>query len=93
MELWIISQGKRKLVKVNSIHINHFNGERLVEKETDVGWRETIENYEIWEIIANDCNCVGEYKTEQRALEVLNMICNLLSTSMRDKLILQIPEE
>lgn len=58
MELWIRSQDKGKLIKVNSVYLpNPINANNFFPK-----------------IIANDGDYLGSYKTTKRALEVLDEI-------------------
>lgn len=62
MELWVRSQNKSKLIKVNSVYLpNPINANNFFPK-----------------IIANDGDYLGSYKTEERALEVLDEIQGLL---------------
>ena len=70
MDLWIRSQSKKTLVKINKIEImqqftNNFstNGEKL-----------SIENA----IVGNDNCLLASYKTKERALEVLDEIQKLV---------------
>ena len=57
MELWIRSQGKMKLVKVNYCYIREWQDHFAIEVET-----------------FDSALIVGEYKTKERALEVLDEI-------------------
>lgn len=73
MELWIRSQLKGSLTKVNDL--------RIMQLDKD-GFRVLIEEdaKEGWCIIANDDPCIGTYKTKERALEVLDEIHNRIAT-------------
>ena len=64
MELWIRSQDKTKLVKVDNIA--YMDSSKDYEKEVHSLW--------------NDCKGIlGTYKSKERALEVLDEIQNILS--------------
>lgn len=64
MELWIRSQDKTKLVKVDNIA--YMDSSDDYEKEVHSLW--------------NDCKGIlGTYKSKERALEVLDEIQNILS--------------
>ena len=62
MELWIRSQDKEQLIKVDSVYIFHntFNAEAINFK------------------MMNKCDELGSYTTKERALEVLDEIESLL---------------
>lgn len=62
MELWIRSQGKRKLVKIDNVLLKGINT-RLV-----------IANYKGSNIADESYFLLGEYKSTERALEVLDEI-------------------
>lgn len=78
MELWIRSQEKTKLIKVENIMII----ENVIEEMTILGVSEkqTIQSEVM--IIASD-TLVGTYKTKERAIEVLTEIQNLLKPIRR----------
>ena len=58
MELWVRSQNKSKLIKVNSVYLpSPINADTFFPK-----------------IIANDGDYLGSYETTKRALEVLDEI-------------------
>lgn len=68
MDLWIRSQDKMNLESVHSINVNHLNKKQI------------ICNYEP-DFIGNQGEyyvLLGEYETEERALEVLDEIQNIL---------------
>lgn len=68
MNLWIRSQNKMNLESVHGVSINYLNKKQL------------ICNYEP-DFIGNQgeyCVLLGEYATEERALEVLDEITNLI---------------
>ena len=67
MELWIRSQNKLKLLKVNNLSICY--GEKWYNEDSLL--RNKWENS--YEIQNNDI-CVGIYQTKERALEVLDEI-------------------
>lgn len=64
MELWIRSQGKERIIKTNQLDVMEF--------DTDVDPR-----YNHFGVYVNDF-LVGEYKTKERALEVLDEIQNII---------------
>ena len=69
MDLWIRSQDKEKLLKISGIQYQNC---KLVENETVeanilIGFYSSYEN-----------EILGEYKTKERALEVLDEIQNIL---------------
>ena len=67
MELWIRSQDKTKLVKVDNIV--YMDSSEDYEKEVHSLW--------------NDCKGIlGTYETKERALEVLDEIQNILKPKM-----------
>ena len=67
MELWIRSQDKRILQKVDNIFLNA-----------------NYENRRIYTIDINDIETeLGEYKTKERALEVLDEIQECLSLKLK----------
>ena len=70
MELWIRSQNKLTLTKVNSVVIDCNDQKKLVANY--------IEFYD-----SEDYTLLGEYDTEERALEVLNEIQNLLQPKIK----------
>lgn len=67
MELWIRSQDKMSLMKVNKVCF-----ERNIDDEPTIYGYENYENYER----------LGIYKTKERALEVLDEIERLLMPKM-----------
>ena len=64
MELWIRSQDKERIIKTNQLDV--------MELYTDVDPR-----YNHFGVYANDY-LVGEYKSKERALEILDEIQNIL---------------
>lgn len=66
MELWIRSQSKEKLVKVNEIKYEEY--------------KNVLMDYPIAAIIIND-KIVQEYKSKERALEILDEIQDLLQNA------------
>ena len=81
MELWIRSQDKTKLVKVDNI--SYLDVADDYEKEVHSLW--------------NDCKGVlGIYKTKERALEVLGEIQDLLQNAYvgnSNRIVYQMPKE
>ena len=70
MDLWVRSQLKGSLIKVNDLRIMQLDKDgfrMLIEEDAKEGWC----------IIVNDDPCVGTYKTKERALEVLDEIQHL----------------
>ena len=67
MELWIRSQDKKSLIKVNKVCF-----ERNIDDEPTIYGYENYENYER----------LGIYKTKERALEVLDEIEKILIPKM-----------
>lgn len=66
MELWIRSQDKSKLVKVNYLYIMNYHVSAETLQAAIVG--ETIDSGPV----------IARYKTQKRALEVLNEIQDIL---------------
>lgn len=73
MELWIRSQNKERIIKANQLDVMEF--------DTDVDPR-----YNHFGVYANDY-LVGEYKTKERALEVLNEIQDLINDIADNKMV------
>ena len=70
MELWIRSQDKEKLLKINGIQYQNC---KLIENETIeanilIGFHNSYDN-----------EILGEYSTEERALEVLDEIQSIIN--------------
>lgn len=81
MELWIRSQSREKLVKVNEIKYEEY--------------KNALMNYPIDAIIIND-KIVQEYKSKERALEILDEIQDLLQNAYVgnvDRIVYQMPEK
>lgn len=77
MELWIRSQDREKLLKINGLQYQNC---KLVENETVeanilIGFYSSYEN-----------EILGEYKTKERALEVLDEIQNIFSLNIKNKI-------
>lgn len=81
MELWVRSQDKEHLVKVDNIRIKH---EYEQKKVNDNYGRTTayINGKYRKSFIYTDSAWLGEYETKERALEVLNEIQNRLNLSL-----------
>ena len=80
MELWIRSQDKEKILKISGIQYQNC---KLVENETVeanilIGFYSSYEN-----------EILGEYKTKERAIEVLDKIQSLLQPTIEYKPIVQ----
>ena len=93
MELWIRSQNKEKLVKVNELSLydsNILKNDFVLNDEP---------NYSNIGIIANDNYNLGFYKSKERAIEVLNKISKLVENAMyhtqlnNEVLFYQMPEK
>lgn len=93
MELWIRSQNKEKLVKVNELSLydsNILKNDFVLNDEP---------NYSNIGIIANDNYNLGSYKSKERAIEVLNKISKLVENAMyhtqlnNEVLFYQMPEK
>lgn len=67
MELWIRSQDKVLLEKVYAIKIEQYHNESIKEEDFT------------FDIVVNNDYVFGEYKTKERALEVLNEIQKILT--------------
>lgn len=66
MELWVRSQDKTKLVKVNQLEYDYT---KIKEEE----------RHKIITVLNNDCFVLGIYKTKERAFEVLDEIQEFLT--------------
>ena len=80
MDLWIRSQNKEKLVKVNDLNLYDSN----ILKNDFILAKEDEKDYSKIMIIANDNVNLGRY-TKERALEVLDELQNKLLKSKYDK--------
>ena len=84
MELWIRSQDKEKLLKISGIQYQNC---KLVENETVeanilIGFYSSYEN-----------EILGEYKTKERALEVLDEIQAYLMSDSPKSNVYHMPEK
>ena len=86
MELWIRSQDKLSLIKVNRIEIfHHYSYKDTQEKyllpSGSFEYRKVQkkDKYIKSEIVSNDEITLGTYKTKERALEVLDEIQRLIT--------------
>lgn len=71
MEIWIRSQDKTKLVKVESVYYEEF--------ETDLdGYGSYDTSHEIWYSKKNEDYSIGVYKSKERCLEIIDEIQSLL---------------
>ena len=79
MELWIRSQNKEKLVKVNELSLYDSN---ILKNDFVLNDKPDYSNISI---IANDNYNLGTYKSKERALEVLDEI----ATTIKNKYIVK----
>lgn len=68
MDLWIRSQDKMNLVKVNQINVNYQNNKQIIANTTPDFYNSDSLYYEL----------LGTYETKERALEVLNEIQKII---------------
>ncbi len=73
MELWIRSQDKMKLVKVDYTEYNY-------SRTTNIN-SANIDYHKIITFYGDNCITLGTYKTKERALEVLDEIQSLIETN------------
>lgn len=85
MELWIRSQDRERLVKINNAEIQHHYSykdahEKYLLPNGNFEYRnvQKKDKYIKSVIMCNDEIFLGEYKTKERALEVLDEIQNIL---------------
>lgn len=78
MDLWVISQDKKVLKKINELHL------RTVYDSTLKG---------ICWCIMSDNTVLGKYSTIEKALKIIDNIENFLNLSETSKIIYEIPEE
>lgn len=78
MDLWVISQDKKVLKKINELHL------RTVYDSTLKG---------ICWCIMSDNTVLGKYSTTEKALKIIDNIENFLNLSETSKIIYEIPEE
>lgn len=69
-ELWVRSQNKKILEKVDTIIYSNVNAERE--------YNEHEYNYRVGHFVQSSMNTLGEYKSEERANEIINEIQELL---------------
>lgn len=85
MELWIRTQDRMNLVKINQVSLNYQNNKQI------------IANYipEIYENSSCYYELLGTYKTKERALEVLDEIQNyiLLPNTDNSAYVYKMPKE
>lgn len=96
MELWIRSQDKERLIKIKNIETKHNYTEKekqvkyLLENGSFTYRTELVKDKYIKSIVYGDGYWLGEYKTKERALEVLDEIQDLMrSLSDTDLKIIQ----
>ena len=68
MELWIRSQDRMNLVKINQVSFNYQNNKQIIANYIPDFFENSGAYYEL----------LGTYKTKERALEVLDEIQNIL---------------
>lgn len=74
MELWIRSQDKEDLIKVDNLGLAYLGKYNFVDKIGDIH----REEYHICQFEENCHTTLGYYKTKERAIEVLDEIQNIL---------------
>lgn len=74
MELWIRSQDKEDLIKVDNLGLAYLGKYNFVDKIGDIH----REEYHICQFEENCHTTLGYYKTKERAIEVLDEINKLL---------------
>lgn len=82
MELWIRSQSRKSLIKVEKIEMvdaNNIKKLLYINKYDEIEKEQTTNND--FEIVS-DYNSLGIYKTEERALEVLNEIQKIIQNNV-----------
>ena len=79
MDLWIRSQNKEKLIKVNNVCL---------------GYAEKLNMYYLG-VFYDDLQILAKYKTKERALEILDDIQNYLETRGTDvsQMVCEMPEK
>ena len=85
MELWIRSQDKESLTKVSNVEYTYKEGDLY----TDVRRKHYIGTY------YDNLKILGEYKTKERALEVLDEVQDLLQNAYignANRIVYQMPE-
>ncbi len=70
MELWIRSQDKTRLIKINSLKYVEYKGVHIINGY----YTNEVDNYDL-----------GVYSTKERALEVLDEIQNIFSLKIENK--------
>ena len=83
MELWIRTQDRMNLVKINQVSLNYQNNKQI------------IANYipEIYENSSCYYELLGTYKTKERALEVLDEIQAYLMSDTPQSNVYNMPKE
>lgn len=76
MDLWIRSQDRMNLVKVNQININYLNSKQIIANYIPDFVGTQGEYYET----------LGDYESKERALEVLDEIQNMLKPKLLVKI-------
>lgn len=81
MELWVRSQDKERLIKVNQLEYDYT---KIKEEE----------RHKIITVLNNDCFVLGIYKTKERALEVLDEIQEYINSDISFNLnVYEMPKE
>ena len=75
MELWIRSQDKEDLIKVDNLGLAYLGKYNFVDKIGDIH----REEYHICQFEENCHTTLGYYKTKERAIEVLDEIQNKIN--------------
>lgn len=91
MDLWIRSQDKEDLIKVDNLGLAYLGKYNFVDKIGDIH----REEYHICQFEENCHTTLGYYKTKERALEVLNEIQNyiLLPNTDNSAYVYKMPEK
>lgn len=78
MNLWIRSQDKEDLIKVDNLGLAYLGKYNFVDKIGDIH----REEYHICQFEENCHTTLGYYKTKERAIEVLDEIQNILKPQL-----------
>lgn len=89
MELWIRSQDKEDLIKVDNLGLAYREKYNFMDKIGD------IDNYCICQFIDDYHIKLGTYKTKERAIEVLDEIETEIQNYVgtKNEIVYQMPEE
>lgn len=79
MDLWIRSQDKMNLVKIRQINLNYLNSKQIIANYMPDFYPNSGEYFEY----------LGQYKSKERALEILDEIQNILTIKISYKPVVQ----